>query len=159
MIYYKAICNVARPGSDESAEKRSHSKITAAVRAATEDLRERCAGAFYLFAADWECDVAVLGILSRQAMDGEPFAREFFGELGTEAENIRIREVTFYDLDVSVQQNREKIVDDLIGSIILYGDGRLIITFNYRNEPVQTTLEEIIAAANHSSDIDCLASP
>ena len=62
-------------------------------------------------------------------------------------------------LDVSVQKNREKIVDDLIGSIVLYGDGRLIITFNYRNEPVQTTIDEILAAANNGSDMNGLASP
>lgn len=74
-------------------------------------------------------------------------------------EQLRFFLDKYAHLDISVQQNREKIVDDLIGSIILYGDGRLIITFNYRNEPVQTTLDEIIAAANHSSDIDCLASP
>lgn len=136
MIYYKAICNVAYPIADESAEKRSRSKITAAVRAATEYLHERCAGAFYLFAADWECDVAVLGILSRQAMDGEPFAREFFGELGTAAENIRVREVTFHDISNLLADAKEtgyiesdSEILDLFGLPKLYTSRRMNLYF------------------------------
>lgn len=136
MIYYKAICNVTRPESDECGGKQSHSKITAAVRAATEYLHERCAGAFYLFAADWECDVAVLGILSRQAIDGEPFAREFFGELGTDAENIRVREVTFHDISNLLADAKETgYIDsdseilDLFGLPKLYTGRRMSLCF------------------------------
>ena len=61
--------------------------------------------------------------------------------------------------DLSVQRNRERIVDELVGSILLFGDGRLIITFNFRDNPHETTLDEIIAAANIGSTFDCLVSP
>ena len=61
--------------------------------------------------------------------------------------------------DLSVQRNRERIVDELVGSILLFGDGRLIITFNFRDNPHETTLDEIIAAANTGSTFDCLVSP
>ena len=62
-------------------------------------------------------------------------------------------------LDMTVEKEREKLIDGLVGRIILYGDGRLIITFNYKNEPVETTLDEIIAAATLSSDINNFGSP
>ena len=85
--------------------------------------------------------------------------RERVSQPNLTEEQLRFFLDRYKNLDVSVQKNREKIVDDLIGSIVLYGDGRLIITFNYRNEPVQTTLDEIIAVANNGSDINGLASP
>ena len=36
---------------------------------------------------------------------------------------------------------------------MIFEDGRVIITFNYRDEPVEATIDDIIAAANNSSDI------
>ena len=62
-------------------------------------------------------------------------------------------------LDMTVEKEREKLIDGLVDRIILYGDGRLVITFNYKNEPVETTLDEIIAAATLSSDINNFGSP
>ena len=59
----------------------------------------------------------------------------------------------YRNLDMTVEKEREKLIDGLVDRIILYGDGRLIITFNYKNELVETTLDEIIAAATLSSDI------
>ena len=62
-------------------------------------------------------------------------------------------------LDMTVEKEREKLIDGLVGKIILYGDGRLIITFNYKEDAVETTLEEISAAANFGSDINNFGSP
>ena len=65
----------------------------------------------------------------------------------------------YRNLDMTIEKDREKLIDGLVGKIILYGDGRLIITFNYKNEPVETTLDEISAAATSSSDINNFGSP
>ena len=65
----------------------------------------------------------------------------------------------YRNLDMTIEKEREKLIDGLVGRILLFGDGRLIITFNYKNEPVETTLDEIIAAATSSSDINNFGSP
>ena len=74
-------------------------------------------------------------------------------------EQIRFLLSKYTTLDINLPSNREKIIDGLIGSIVIFEDGRVIITFNYRDEPVEATIDDIIAAANSSSDIDCIGSP
>ena len=74
-------------------------------------------------------------------------------------EQIRFFLGRYLTLDTKIEKNREKIIDDLIGNIIIYRDGRVIITFNYKNEPLTSTLDEIIAAAKGSSDIADVGSP
>ena len=44
---------------------------------------------------------------------------------------------------MTVQKNREKLVNDLVGNIILNDDGRVVITFKYSEDPVTTTVAEI----------------
>ncbi len=58
-------------------------------------------------------------------------------------EQIRFMLAKYAELDTSVARNREKLIDNLIGSIILYDDGRLIITFNYRDKKVEANINEI----------------
>ncbi len=43
---------------------------------------------------------------------------------------------------------KRKIIDGFIGSIVFFEEGRVIINFNYREEPVTATIGEIIAVAN-----------
>ena len=46
------------------------------------------------------------------------------------------------------------LIDSLIGSIILYDDGRIIIAFNYRDKKEEANIDEIAASAEQiGSDI------
>ena len=74
-------------------------------------------------------------------------------------EQIRFTINKFINRDMRIEKNREDLIDNLVGSILIYKDGRVIITYNFGIDPVTSTLDEIIAAANCGSDTDCIASP
>ncbi len=54
---------------------------------------------------------------------------------------------------LKIQKNREKIADGLVGSVLLFADGKVIVTLNFRDEPIVSTLDEIIPATNTCSDM------
>ena len=72
----------------------------------------------------------------------------------------------FKNLDVSIEENRERLVNALLATVVLY-DVRLIITTTYDDEPItvftKEELSETIAAANAAStsisDVKHLTSP
>lgn len=65
----------------------------------------------------------------------------------------------FRSLDITIEKNREILIDRLINKIILYDDGKIILTFNFQNEPETNTVEEIENAAQLGSDINGIAPP
>jgi len=65
----------------------------------------------------------------------------------------------FRDLDLSIERNRERLVDDLVKCIILY-DEKIIITTTFRDEPIEImTSEEVAAVASLGSDIGMVSPP
>ena len=65
----------------------------------------------------------------------------------------------FRDLDLSIERNRERLVDALVKCIVLYGD-KLIITVTFRDEPIVImTSEEVADVARLGSDINSIAPP
>ena len=72
---------------------------------------------------------------------------------------IRFTLNKYVNLDLTVEKNREMIVDGLVGSVLIFNDGKVILTLNFKNEPIISSLDEIIAAANACSDNACFASP
>jgi hypothetical protein len=62
-------------------------------------------------------------------------------------------------LDLSIERNRERLVDALVKCIVLYDD-KLIITVTFRDEPIIImTSEEVAEVARLGSDINSLAPP
>ena len=72
---------------------------------------------------------------------------------------IRFTLNKYVNLDLTVEKNREMIVDGLVGSVLIFNDGKVILTLNFRNEPIVSSLDEIISSANSCSDNACFASP
>ena len=65
----------------------------------------------------------------------------------------------FRDLDLSIERNRERLVDALVKCIILY-DEKIIITTTFRDEPIEImTSEEVAAVASLGSDIGMFSPP
>ena len=65
----------------------------------------------------------------------------------------------FRDLDLSIERNRERLVDALVKCIILY-DEKIIITTTFRDEPIEImTSEEVAAVASLGSDIGMVSPP
>ena len=63
-------------------------------------------------------------------------------------------------MDMSIPANRERLIDCLVGSILLYDDGKIVITFYYKDEPFVGVLEEIASASDKvGSDTNALGSP
>ena len=63
-------------------------------------------------------------------------------------------------MDMSIPANRERLIDRLVGSILLYDDGKIVITFYYKDEPFVGMLEEIASASDKvGSDTNALGSP
>lgn len=61
---------------------------------------------------------------------------------------------------MSIPANRERLIDCLVGSILLYDDGKIVITFYYKDEPFVGVLEEIASASDKvGSDTNALGSP
>jgi len=65
----------------------------------------------------------------------------------------------FRSLDLSIERNRERLVDALAKCIVLYDD-KLIITVTFRDEPIVImTSEEVADVARLGSDINSLTPP
>ena len=61
-------------------------------------------------------------------------------------------------LDLTIEANKERLIDGLVKCIILYDD-KLVITFNFKNEPIRVHTSEEFDAIEKSSDIKAFASP
>ncbi len=64
----------------------------------------------------------------------------------------------FSNLDVSITKNRERLIDGLVKSILLYDD-KLIITFTFKDDPLAVPTGEELDSIENSSDIKMTASP
>ena len=64
----------------------------------------------------------------------------------------------FRNLDITVTQNRERLIDSFVKSILLYDD-KLIITFTFKDEPIAVPTGEELDLIENSSDIKMTASP
>lgn len=64
----------------------------------------------------------------------------------------------FRSLDLSIELNRERLVDALVTGIVL-DDDKFIITVTFRDEPIIMTSEEAAEVARLGSDINSLAPP
>ena len=64
----------------------------------------------------------------------------------------------FSNLDISITKNRERLIDGLVKSILLYDD-KLIITFTFKDEPLAVPTGEELDSIENSSDIKMTASP
>ena len=63
----------------------------------------------------------------------------------------------FRDLDITLEHNRERLVDALVKCIILYDD-KIIITTTFKNEPITImTTEEVAEVARLGLDINSLS--
>ena len=61
-------------------------------------------------------------------------------------------------LDLTIEANKERLIDSLVKCVLLYDD-KLVITFNFKNEPVTVPTSEEFDAIEKSSDIEAFASP
>ena len=61
-------------------------------------------------------------------------------------------------LDLTIEANKERLIDSLVKCIILY-DNKLVITFNFKNEPVTVPTSDELETIEGSSDIEAFASP
>ena len=64
----------------------------------------------------------------------------------------------FRKLDLTIEANKERLIDRLVKCIILYDD-KLVITFDFKNEPVTVPTSDELEAIEGSSDIEAFASP
>ena len=64
----------------------------------------------------------------------------------------------FRKLDLRIEANKERLIDSLVKCVLLYDD-KLVITFNFKNEPVTVPTSEEFDAIEKSSDIEAFASP
>ena len=64
----------------------------------------------------------------------------------------------FRKLDLTIEANKERLIDSLVKCVLLYDD-KLVITFNFKNEPVTVPTIEEFDAIEKSSDIEAFASP
>ena len=64
----------------------------------------------------------------------------------------------FRKLDLTIEANKERLIDSLVKCVLLYDD-KLVITFNFKNEPVTVPTSEEFCEIEKSSDIEAFASP
>ena len=64
----------------------------------------------------------------------------------------------FRKLDLTIEVNKERLIDSLVKCVLLYDD-KLVITFNFKNEPVTVPTSEEFDAIEKSSDTRAFASP
>ena len=64
----------------------------------------------------------------------------------------------FRKLDLTIEANKERLIDSLVKCVLLYDD-KLVITFNFKNEPVTVPTSDELEAIEDSSDIEAFASP
>ena len=63
----------------------------------------------------------------------------------------------FRKLDLTIEANKERLIDSLVKCVLLYDD-KLVITFNFKNEPVTVPTSEEFGEIEKSSDIEAFAS-
>ena len=64
----------------------------------------------------------------------------------------------FRKLDLTFEQNRERLIDGLVKCVLLYDD-KLIITFNYKNENITVPTTDELDEVEKISDTEAFASP
>ena len=65
----------------------------------------------------------------------------------------------FRSMDLTMPQQRQRLFDSFLQSIVLFDD-RLIISFNYRSQPVTIMLDQLVEFVNGGgSDLGSTASP
>ena len=62
----------------------------------------------------------------------------------------------FRKLDLTIEANKERLIDSLVKCVLLYDD-KLRITFNFKNEPVTVPTSDELEAIGGSSDIEAFA--
>ena len=63
----------------------------------------------------------------------------------------------FRNMDLSMSKQRQRLIDRFLQSIVLFDD-RLVISFNYRSQPVTILLDQLIEFINNSrSDLKSIA--
>ena len=62
----------------------------------------------------------------------------------------------FRKLDLTIEANKERLIDSLVKCIILYDD-KLVITFNFKNEPVTVPTSDELEAIEDGSDTRAFA--
>ena len=58
----------------------------------------------------------------------------------------------YRNLDLKIERNREKLIDGFINKIVVYGDGKIIISFNYKGKTEATSIDEINKAAEEAKN-------
>ena len=61
-------------------------------------------------------------------------------------------------LDLTIEANKERLIDSLVKCVLLYDD-KLVITFNFKNEPVTVPTSDELEVIEGGSDIEAFASP
>ena len=64
----------------------------------------------------------------------------------------------FRKLDLTIEANKERLIDSLVKCVLLYDD-KLVITFNFKNEPVTVPTSDELEAIEGGSDIEAFVSP
>ncbi len=64
----------------------------------------------------------------------------------------------FRKLDLTIEAYKERLIDSLVKCVLLYDD-KLVITFNFKNEPVTVPTSEEFDVIEKSSGIEAFASP
>lgn len=64
----------------------------------------------------------------------------------------------FCKLNLTIRADKERLIDSLVTCVLLY-DNKLVITLNYKNEPVTVPTSDELDAIEKSSDIEAFASP
>ena len=64
----------------------------------------------------------------------------------------------FRKLDLTLERNRERLIDSLVKCVLLYDD-KLVITLNYKNEPITLPTTDELDEVEKFSDIKSFASP
>jgi len=62
----------------------------------------------------------------------------------------------FRKLDLTIEANKERLIDSLVKCVLLYDD-KLVITFNFKNEPVTVPTSDELEEIEGSSDIKAFA--
>ena len=64
----------------------------------------------------------------------------------------------FRKLDLTLERNRERLIDGLVKCVLLYDD-KLVITLNYKNEPITVPTTDELDEVEKISDTEAFASP
>ena len=93
-----------------------------------------------------------------ERIQGNIFREQLDSKLVTEDQIWYIFD-KFRKLDLSMPKQKQRLLDSFLQSIVLFDD-RLIISFNYRSEPVTVMLDQLVEFINGGgSDLGSVASP